>query len=255
MFVARARPTPDFHEVKRLTKLGLSDYRIARETGIPRSTIRRWRVRDCAPRPPRTCPPDWRPPNGKAYAYLLGLFLGDGCLFLRPTRSHQLVLTLDSSYPRIIYEARMAICETVPGVSVPHSDRQGCIALRASDPAWSYAFPQGLAPGRKHTRAIELLPWQRELTDAHARSFLRGLIHSDGCRSINRFRTKLPSGRVAEYEYVRYFFTNYSADIRRIFCDHCNLLGIRWTQSSFKNISVAHRDSVARLDEFVGPKA
>jgi hypothetical protein len=165
------------------------------------------------------------------------------------------VITLDSSYPRIIHEALLAICETVPGVSVPHSRRQGCIALLASDPAWSQAFPQGLAPGRKHTRAIELLPWQRELTGAHARSFLRGLIHSDGCRCMNRFRTKLPSGRVAEYEYVRYFFTNYSADIRRIFCDHCDLLGIRWTQSSFKNISVAHRDSVARLDEFVGPKA
>lgn len=76
----------------------------------------------------------------------------------------------------------------------------------------------------------------------------------DGSRCINRFRTKLPSGRVAQYEYVRYFFTNYSADIRGIFCEHCELLGIDWTQSSFKNISVAHRDSVAILDSFVGPK-
>ena len=72
---------------------------------------------------------------------------------------------------------------------------------------------------------------------------------------INRFSVALPTDRIETYEYVRYFFTNYSADIRRIFCDHCELLGIRWTQSSFKNISVAHRDSVAILDEFVGPKA
>jgi hypothetical protein len=52
----------------------------------------------------------------------------------------------------------------------------------------------------------------------------------------------------------RYFFTNYSPDIRTIFCEHRDLLGIRWTQSSFKNISIAHRDSVAKLDEFIGPK-
>jgi hypothetical protein len=72
---------------------------------------------------------------------------------------------------------------------------------------------------------------------------------------INRFSTKLPSGRVRKDAYPRYFFTNYSGDIRRIFCDHCELLGIRWTRSSFKNISVSHRDSVALLDEFVGPKS
>jgi hypothetical protein len=59
---------------------------------------------------------------------------------------------------------------------------------------------------------------------------------------------------VARYAYSRYFFTNYSTDIQRIFCDHCELLGIRWTQSSFKNISISRRDSVALLDAFVGPK-
>ena len=59
---------------------------------------------------------------------------------------------------------------------------------------------------------------------------------------------------MAEYEYPRYFFTNYSADIRGIFCEHCDLLGIRWTQSNARNISVSHRESVAILDEVVGPK-
>ena len=88
----------------------------------------------------------------------------------------------------------------------------------------------------------------------HPKALIRGLIHSDGSRVINRFKTLLPSGRVAEYAYVRYFFTNYSADIQRILCEHCDLLGIHWTHSSFKNISIAHRDSVAILDSFIGPK-
>ena len=65
---------------------------------------------------------------------------------------------------------------------------------------------------------------------------------------------KLPSGRVASYSYVRYFFSNLSADIRQIFTDHCVLLGIRVTQSNHRNLTVSHRKSVAILDSFVGPK-
>jgi len=67
-------------------------------------------------------------------------------------------------------------------------------------------------------------------------------------------RTTLPSGRVAEYAYPRYFFSNLSADIRALFCDACERLGIRWTLSNPRNVSVSHRRSVAALDEFVGPK-
>ena len=108
--------------------------------------------------------------------------------------------------------------------------------------------------GRKHLRPIELSNWQHEITHAHPRELLRGLIHSDGCRTVNKFKTKLPSGRVARYAYPRYFFSNLSEDIRRIFCEHCELVGIRWTQSNPRNISISHRKSVALLDEFIGPK-
>ena len=90
--------------------------------------------------------------------------------------------------------------------------------------------------------------------DSFPREFLRGLIHSDGCRTVNRFTTTLPSGRVKEYAYPRYFFSNLSADIRGLFCEYCDRLGILWTQSNHRNISVSHRDSVAALDEFIGPK-
>jgi hypothetical protein len=128
-------------------------------------------------------------------------------------------------------------------------------AARSSGSATPFGWPRfhSTDPGGKHERPIRLVGWQRELTRAHPKSLLAGLIHSDGSRVVNRFKTKLPSGRIASYEYVRYFFTNYSADIRRIFCEHCEQLGIRWTQSSFKNISIANRPSVAILDGFVGP--
>ena len=107
----------------------------------------------------------------------------------------------------------------------------------------------------KHERPIALAEWQRAIVDRFPEPFLRGLIHSDGCRTINRFRTKLPSGRVAEYEYPRYFFSNLSADIRALFCEYCERLGVRWTQSNHRNISVSHRRSVAILDAFIGPKS
>jgi hypothetical protein len=128
-----------------------------------------------------------------------------------------------------------------------------CTRVVAASRRWPEVFPQH-APGYKHERPIVLEPWRREIVDAFPREFLRGLIHSDGCRTINRFQTRLPSGRVAEYEYPRYFFSNMSADIRGLFCEYCERLGIRWTQSNHRNISVSHRDSVALLDEFVGPK-
>ena len=84
------------------------------------------------------------------------------------------------------------------------------------------------------------------IVDRHGDRFLRGLIHSDGCRVINR---------VAGKEYPRYFFTQVSADIRGLFCGMCQQLGIEFTLSSRRNVSIARRDSVANLDAFVGPKS
>jgi hypothetical protein len=99
-----------------------------------------------------------------------------------------------------------------------------------------------------------LQEWQLEITHLHPDLLVRGLIHSDGCRTINRFRTLLPSGRVAEYSYVRYFFSNLSADIRNIFREHCGLLGIRVTQPNHRNLAIQHRDSVRIVERIVGAK-
>jgi hypothetical protein len=69
-----------------------------------------------------------------------------------------------------------------------------------------------------------------------------------------QLQDQLPSGRIAEYSYVRYFFTNNSADIRGILIEHCELLGVKVTQSNYRNLSVSHRKSVATLEGLVGPK-
>ena len=196
----------------------------------------------------------WTPPDPWSYSYLLGLYLGDGCVVYHD-RAERLVITLDGIYPEIIEDARAAVQLTVPRQRVSVLSVKGSRALVVQSYAkhWHEVFPQA-APGRKHDRPIVLADWQRAVVDRHPEQLLRGLIHSDGCRVINRFKTKLPSGRVAEYEYPRYFFSNLSADIRGLFCEYCERLGVRWTQSNHRNVSVSHRRSVAILDEFIGPK-
>ena len=84
----------------------------------------------------------------------------------------------------------------------------------------------------------------------HPGPLLRGLIHSDGWRGVNRVHVK---GRW--YEYPRYQFSNRSDDIRRIFTDACDMIGVEWRPWGPYHVSVARRESVDRLDEFVGPKA
>ncbi len=94
--------------------------------------------------------------------------------------------------------------------------------------------------------------WQRCIAlDRHPEQFLRGLIHSDGWRGMNRVR----GANGSTYAYPRYQFSNRSDDIKRLFCDACDRLGIEWRRMNAVAISVARRQSVAMLDEFVGPKA
>jgi len=176
------------------------------------------------------------------------MYLGDGCLSVTGGRVN-LRIACDLRYPGIIDDCWTAMVLSIPRRAprtVPSSSGD-CVYVQTGGRLWLHAFPQH-GPGRKHERPIALEPWQQEIVARHPGEFVRGLIHSDGCRTINRFRTKLPSGRVAEYTYARYFFSNLSADIRGLFCDTCDVLGVRWTLSNPRNVSVAHRKSVAILD-------
>ncbi|WP_051943248.1 hypothetical protein [Streptacidiphilus rugosus] len=113
-------------------------------------------------------------------------------------------------------------------------------------------FPQA-GPGPEHLRPIVLADWRRTIVAEHLRELVRGLIHSDGCGFTNR-----ATGRGRRYAYPRCVFTNKSDDIRRIFTDALDEVGVEWKVtkrgSSPYNISLARRASVALMDEHVGPK-
>jgi hypothetical protein len=55
--------------------------------------------------------------------------------------------------------------------------------------------------------------------------------------------------------YPRYNFTNNSLEIQDLFCKACERYGVTWRQMNWKNISVARRPDVARLDRIIGPKS
>jgi hypothetical protein len=135
----------------------------------------------------------------------------------------------------------------VLGRGVGHPRAKGCVVVDSYWKHWLCLFPQQ-GPGRKHERKIELLPWQREITREHPGALLRGLIHSDDCRILNR---------VNGTDYPRYHVThvtNKSSGIMDIFRDACADYGVHWTAPRRDQLSVARRADTARLDLAVGPK-
>jgi hypothetical protein len=235
---------------------------VARELGLPRGTVANWcrgqlplavlRRLNGEPDPPRCgrcLAEDHTDELADQYAYLLGVYLGDGWIS-RGERTPVFNVACDTRYPRIISEVRHAIADVVRGrrSHLRHYAGKNCLGIRAYGKAWLCLFPQH-GPGRKHHRRIALEPWQQEIVDSHTGWFLRGLIHTDGWRGLNRVFVK---GRW--YEYPRYQFSSRSDDIRKLFTDACDHLGIAWRPWGRWHISVARREAVAKLDEFVGPK-
>ncbi|OKI96970.1 hypothetical protein AMK18_25295 [Streptomyces sp. CB01249] len=241
---------------------GLSLNAVSKQTGISRAAIRSWLVRiepleyargrDC----PR-CGETPRPPEDPAsYSYLLGLYLGDGWISSAKRGVYFLRIACADAWPGLIDACAEAMQAIRPANKVFRVQRPGCQNVTCFSKHWPCLFPQH-GVGRKHDRTIALEPWQQSIVDAHRWEFIRGLFHSDGCR-ITNWTTRLVGGERKRYEYPRYFFSNKSDDIRKLFSDTLTAVGVEWTTlargSAPFNISVARRASVALMDAHVGPK-
>jgi len=156
-----------------------------------------------------------------AYNYLFGQYLGDGHL-----------VTTSGTRPGLVRRRNSARVITVQSYWTH----------------WPCLLPQH-GPGYKHTRSVHLASWQQQLVAIDPWAFIRGLVHSDGCRALNRVRVK---GR--EYHYPRYFFANESTDILEIAGWALDLVGVEWRFNRRNSISVARRTAVRRMDEHIGPK-
>jgi hypothetical protein len=265
VFVSRgvAHPAELVGRALELRSSGSSMSAVAAQLGLQRSTVARW-CRGLIPADaayliatgelrPR-CAACGQDPHDRVpapdYAYLLGIYLGDGCLGTAG-RSVALRIVMDDAYPLMIEEVVAAILAVRGGGTVSRFRPRGerCIALTSYTQAWRCLFPQHGA-GKKHERPIVLRPWQQAIVHDHPGRFARGLIHSDGWRGTNQVHVK---GRA--YEYPRYQFSNRSDDIRRLFTDALDVLGVEWRPWGRFHISVAKHRSVALLYEHVGPKA
>jgi hypothetical protein len=273
------RTYEEYHSILRLWEAGNNKSEIERITQIPRPTIR-----DCINRfgsikglegattktvelsaseplalsrlRDKAAPSSLR----QAYAYGLGLYLGDGSIDKTP-RVYRLRVALDAKYPGIIQECVKALETLLPdnkiGVAKQYfQGRLSCVHVTSYYKFWPAFFPQH-GEGLKHLRRIELELWQQEIVDAYPLLFWKGLYHSDGSRYSNV---------VNGTDYPRYQFSNLSADIIQMFCNTCDKLGLYWTTKKYKSKLIEHgaeyigdiyiskRKDVAFLDREVGPK-
>jgi hypothetical protein len=251
-------PQATVDRVLALSRQGLVDREVARITGVPLQTVRNWRTgRRRAPgaanhREP-CCPRCYGTPlDERAYAYLFGLYLGDGNLARHRHGVFALSIACADAWPGLITAAKLATREVMPSSSVFGVQRIGMTEVKSYSKHWPCLFPQH-GPGRKHTRKIELAAWQQAIVERYPGDFVRGLIHSDGYRGTNRVRRVLADGD-HWYEYPRYLFVNTSQDILKLCGAALDQLEVQWRYARPNMISVAKRDAVARLDWFVGPK-
>jgi hypothetical protein len=236
--------------------------RVAQRLGLSIATVRDWHAGK-VPRHSRPksadelCATCGQPKHdieqiGATYVHLLGLYLGDGSISTHQRGVHRLRVSLDMKYPRIVEECAAAMRQVMPNNKVHVLlTPSNCYSVSAYSRSWPCLFPQH-GPGKKHTRPIFLADWQQEFAKQWPDMLLKGLIQSDGCRSI--------STGSGGWTQPRYAFSNLSTDITSIFCSVCDCLDLRWTasfpksESAAVSIYVSRKADVARLDEFVGPK-
>jgi hypothetical protein len=239
---------------RELFLLGKSKKAIAELLGVSRATVREWCAGDLPSDSPefrtarccRCTDPPAPPADEPSYAYLLGQYLGDGHVTVTE-RVPKLRIACAADYSDIMDEVERAM-RAVLARSVFRVKAPGCYQVGSYSKHWPCLFPQ-VGRGTKHSRRIVLADWQEELVERHPRPLLRGLIHSDGSRSLNTIRTP-----TATYAYPRYLFANESVDILGICGAALDRIGARWRFNRRNSISVATRADVALLDEFIGPK-
>ncbi|WP_017604460.1 LAGLIDADG family homing endonuclease [Nocardiopsis alkaliphila] len=249
--------------------LGWTRQRIASTCGVSQRAVSRWlneTRRNSRAEADRTtyCP---RRSDGalreEAYAYVLGTYLSDGHIveIRHKPGLHTLSVFYDKKYPQLIAYCQVAM-ESVLPVKACRVKRPGCIEIKSYSKHWTCVFPQH-GSGKKHERPILLQPWRQRIVKEHSEALIRGLMHSDGCRTINRTAKRRPDGAVEYHEYPRYHFTNVSTDIIGVFTHALDRLGIAWRVHVDKReprgrdahiVSISRKDAVAVMERVVGPK-
>jgi len=186
----------------------------------------------------------------EAYSYLLGLYLGDGHIAkTKPLKNGNVVYKFrifqDAKYINLIQlcidKMKILFESEVNVVNKP-----GCKEIICYKNNIPEIFPQH-GPGKKHTREIVLTDWQKDIVRKYPKEFIKGLIHSDGCRYVIK---------QSEYEYVKYELSNRSQDILGYFDWACSLIGVDTRRHSGSRASILRtQKDVDCFESFIGPKS
>lgn len=155
------RPDAERRIVDHLAAGGLNACQIADIAALPRTTVRDWLrspARRARPREQTSLELESLP--NAAYSYLLGFYLGDGCLSRGRREVYRLRIKTDARYPGIIAECAAAMQAVMPEnrVSIQKMPYRA-VEIGCSSKRWPLLFPQH-GPGRKHERRIVLEDWR-----------------------------------------------------------------------------------------------
>jgi uncharacterized protein YqiB (DUF1249 family) len=250
------RTYEEYERILTLWERGYTKLAISEITDIPRAT-----VRDCINKfetlenlqqqKDKEAGRSWRTRlqddnYRKRYAYLLGLYLGDGHIS-KIRYTYRLRIFQDSRYTNLIELCKETIQVIVPDNTVnvhKKSEYHNCHIISAYSSDWVEMFPQH-GEAKKHQRTIQLEEWQQIIVDEFLIEFVKGLYHSDGTRIEPVINNTV---------YPRYQFVQVSTDIRNLFTDSLRKLGISWTFYG-NTVTIAKRRDVAFLDQVLGPKS
>lgn len=169
------KPTWKVERAIQLSEAGWNNCQISRELGVHRQTVSDWvrrrsRVGPCPgysrnPSCPR-CPGQretFRGLTAFAYAYLLGLYLGDGWIASHRRGVYRLRIFLDRGYPQIVAECEAAVSIVMPDskAAVYRRKHENLDEVGSYSKHWLHLFPQH-GPGRKLSAGSPSSPGRNE---------------------------------------------------------------------------------------------
>ena len=194
---------------------------IAQKAGLSLSAVR-YHVRDIETETRNLRAPSGRKPKpfrpfllpSEDFAYLIGVFAGDGCLSRLP-RTYKFSIACDNRYPDLIakYAALLERITGCPPIVQPRNESKATdVILHGIDLPTLF----GLPCGRKTESGFQTPAWVFE-DQQYLKAFVRGLVETDG--GIYK-RNRPDKGRTWEC-----IFVAYNAQIMADFLKAASLLG------------------------------
>jgi hypothetical protein len=155
-------PQSTVDRARQLSQQGLIDRVVAQRVGVSLGAVQKWRTgirRAPGSEHKAGCPRcDGGPLDEPAYSYLLGLYLGDGCISRGSTRTKdvwKLSIACADAWPGLIQECERAIRAERPDNKVLMVQRIGCTEVKSYSRHWPFPVRADARPARGGVAVLE----------------------------------------------------------------------------------------------------